>query len=196
MSYGTASSVGVVVDSDYCDNYSNHMISPVSRHRDARFDLAELCTTAAELLGSVGPEDQRVRAVPDARTVRYYQSIGLVDRPEREGRDAVYRWRHLLQVVAVKRLQAQGEPLARIQSALLGVPTDVLEAALDMPSERPEALAIGTDAVLSEPAFNFVTRELAPGVLVVIDPRRVRDAEFVVQTLSHALSRTPRGGFL
>ncbi len=52
--------------------------------------------------GRVGPEDQRVRAVPDARTVRYYQSIGLVDRPEREGREAVYRWRHLLQVVAVK----------------------------------------------------------------------------------------------
>jgi len=173
------------------------MTSPVS-HRDARFDLAGLCTAAAEWLGSVGPEDQRVRAVPDARTVRYYQSIGLVDRPEREGREAVYRWRHLLQVVAVKRLQVQGEPLARIQAALIGLPTDALEAALDLPSDSPTGMVIGTDAVLSEPASSFVTREIAPGVLVVIDRRRVGDAESVIRTMSQAISqgmsRTLRGG--
>ncbi len=112
------------------------MISPLSRQRDARFDLTGLCTAAADMLGSVGPEDQRIRALPDARTVRYYQTIGLVDRPEREGREAVYGWRHLLQVVAVKRLQLRGEPLVRIQAALVGVSTEALEALRPNPMAR------------------------------------------------------------
>jgi DNA-binding transcriptional MerR regulator len=166
---------------------------PSALHRDARFDLAGLCAAAAELLGSVGPEDQRVRALPDARTVRYYQSIGVVDRPDREGREAVYHWRHLLQVVAVKRLQVRGEPLARIQAALVGVSTEALEAALDMPAEDA-----GIEGPTAAPVAGFVTRELAPGVLVVIDPRRIHDTEAVLQAMSQSIvtviSRTPHGG--
>lgn len=167
-------------------------------NREARFDLAELCAAAAEVLGSVGPEDQRVRALPDARTVRYYQSIGLVDRPEREGRDAVYGWRHLLQVVAVKRLQVHGEPLARIQAALAGLPTEALEAALDMPADAEASLVCGLEDPYPDSAPSFVTRELAPGVLVVIDPSRVKDANAVLQAMSQSIvpvmSRNPHGG--
>ena len=38
-------------------------------------------------LGLVGTtRDGRVSALPDARTVRYYTSLGLVDRPRTRGR--------------------------------------------------------------------------------------------------------------
>lgn len=144
--------------------------------RERSFDLDGLCAAAAAMLGGSGPDDGRVRALPDARTVRYYQTIGLVDRPDRDGREAVYGWRHLLQVVAVKRLQAQGEPLSRIQAALAGVSTGSLEAAL--------GLGAGPPPPPVSPRPSFLTREIAPGVLVVVDPARVADPESLFQSLS------------
>ncbi len=175
------------------------MLSPLERQREARFDLTGLCTAAADLLGPVGPDDQRVRALPDARTVRYYQSIGLVDRPDREGREAVYGWRHLLQVVAVKRLQVRGEPLARIQAALVGVSTEALEAALDMPTAPDDTLLLcGEEEAYQQRAPGFVTRELVPGVLVVVDRSRIQNPEAVLQAMSQSIvtviSRNPHGG--
>src|SRR4030095_943669 len=46
---------------------------------------------------------------------------GLIDRPvAHRGRTALYGPRHLLQLVAVKRLQARGLPLVAIQQELAG----------------------------------------------------------------------------
>ena len=54
-----------------------------------------------------GQANGRVREVPDRRTIRYYTTLGLIDRPARmRGRTALYGRRHLLQLVAIKRLQA------------------------------------------------------------------------------------------
>ncbi|MBA3462564.1 MAG: MerR family transcriptional regulator [Deltaproteobacteria bacterium] len=62
------------------------------------------------------PKNGQVRAVPDERTVRYYGTIGLLDRPlAMRGRTALYGPRHLAQVVAIKRLQSAGKSLAEIQ---------------------------------------------------------------------------------
>jgi DNA-binding transcriptional MerR regulator len=68
-----------------------------------------------------GQPSGRVREVPNGRTIRWYTTIGLVDRPAAmRGRTALYGRRHLLQLVAVKRLQAAGRPLAEVQEELLG----------------------------------------------------------------------------
>lgn len=68
-----------------------------------------------------GPDNKQVRAVPDARTIRYYATLGLVDKPAAmRGRTALYERRHLEQVVAIKRLQAQGLSLAEVQERLAG----------------------------------------------------------------------------
>jgi MFS family permease/DNA-binding transcriptional MerR regulator len=62
-----------------------------------------------------------VRDVPDRRTIRYYTTLGLIDRPsEMRGRTALYDRRHLLQLVAIKKLQAGGQSLAEVQRALAG----------------------------------------------------------------------------
>jgi hypothetical protein len=74
-----------------------------------------------------GVSNGRVRDVPDLRTIRYYTTLGLLDRPaEMRGRTALYGTRHLLQLVAIKRLQAQGLSLAQVQSRLTGAPDAVL----------------------------------------------------------------------
>src|SRR5947208_8484092 len=69
-----------------------------------------------------GQGNGRVRDVPDLRTIRYYTTLGLVDRPAAmRGRTGLYGRRHLLQLVAIKRLQTKGLTLAELQGRLVGL---------------------------------------------------------------------------
>jgi MerR HTH family regulatory protein len=108
----------------------------------------ELAARAAlALADSEGQPSGRVRDVPDVRTIRYYTTLGLLDRPaEMHGRTALYGARHLLQLAAIKRLQARGLALAAIQQQLLGL-TDAglkriarlpADAVAELPSPAPE----------------------------------------------------------
>lgn len=86
-----------------------------------------------------GAPNGRVRELPDQRVIRWYASIGIVDRPiGGRGRGARYGVRHLRQLVAVKQLQAQGLALAEIQAQLAGIPDDELARLVSLP---PEVLA-------------------------------------------------------
>jgi hypothetical protein len=101
-----------------------------------------------------GAPNGRVRDVPDRRAVRWYATTGLVDRPSAmRGRVALYGPRHLLQLVAVKRRQAEGRTLAEIQAELTGA-TDATLAAI---ARVPEALlAVGdgpADVAPARPRF-------------------------------------------
>jgi DNA-binding transcriptional MerR regulator len=167
------------------------MADPLASHRDSTWDLPGLVVAAREVLAGAGarPEDERVKALPDERTVRYYQTGGLVDRPVRyEGRTALYGFRHLLQVVALKLLQAQGHSLAQAQRALAGTSTKALEEAVR------KSLGVPGPAVPSRgPASRpLVAAEIAPGVTVLVDPAAVHDPDEVLSRLSAALS--PSGG--
>ena len=50
------------------------------------------------------------------RNIRYYRTLGLIEAPEGGG----YGEKHLLQLTAVRLLQAQGLPLRRIRELLYG----------------------------------------------------------------------------
>lgn len=106
--------------------------------------------TLDELVGLVGQAlsvdydgapSARIRDLPDRRLVRWYVTKGLVDRPAAtSGRNALYGRRHLLQLVAIKRRQAQGRSLADIQAELTGATDSTLErlARLDaVPAAAP-----------------------------------------------------------
>src|SRR5438128_8810016 len=81
-----------------------------------------------------GPPNGRVRGVPDLRTIRYYTMLGLLDRPaEMQGRKALYGRKHLLQLVAIKRLQARGLSLEEVQRHLLGLPEKKLQRIAQLP---------------------------------------------------------------
>jgi len=91
---------------------------------DGGLTLEELAAAVAAELDRlrIVPADGRAAERPDARTLRYYTSIGLLDPPlERRNRRAIYGPRHVRQAVAVKRLQADGVPLAAIQQRLAGL---------------------------------------------------------------------------
>jgi DNA-binding transcriptional MerR regulator len=106
-------------------------------------ELAEAAAIALVAVGAV-PPSARVSALPDRRMLRYYTTLGLLDRPlESRGRTAYYGRRHLLQIVAIKRLQAGGATLADVQARLAGATTADLERIADLPA---------TDGVVSPPA--------------------------------------------
>lgn len=92
--------------------------------------LSELCTAVVFALatGYSGTGSERTRDLPDVRTIRYYTTLGLLDRPASfQGRTAYYGRKHLLQLVAIKRLQAKGFTLSQIQSQLMGISLTNLE---------------------------------------------------------------------
>jgi DNA-binding transcriptional MerR regulator len=85
---------------------------------DVSWTLIELVAEATAAITSLpAPANGQIRAVPDDRTVRYYGTIGLLDRPiAMRGRTAIYGRKHLAQIVAIKRLQSAGRSLAEIQA--------------------------------------------------------------------------------
>ncbi len=109
---------------------------------EAAWTLDELVGRVSAALATAtypGSPNGRVRELPDRRAVRWYTTTGLVDRPVMQGRSAIYRTRHLLQIVAVKRLQAQGFSLAEIQAKLAGATDEALRRLADVPDELTTA---------------------------------------------------------
>jgi len=101
----------------------------------------------------------RVRDVPNERLVRWYVTVGLVDPPlSRRGRVAQYGWRHLLQLVAVKRRQAEGRSLAEIQAELAGATDEALAAVARVPDARP-----GPSVPAQAPARFWARQARQPG---------------------------------
>ena len=121
---------------------------------DGSWTIGELAELAA---GALAADDQqgnrvaqangRVRDVPNERLIRWYVTVGLVDPPlSRRGRVARYGPRHLLQLVAIKRRQAEGWSLAEIQGELAGV----TDASLAVVARVPDAvLTTGSGAVVA-----------------------------------------------
>lgn len=98
--------------------------------------VAEVATRSAAL---PAPRNGQVRAIPDERTVRYYGTLGLLDRPAAmRGRTALYGPRHAAQVIAIKRLQTMGRSLSEIQALwpTLDDPTLTRMSGVALPTSR------------------------------------------------------------
>ncbi len=107
------------------------MINAINRE----LSLDELSEAVENLLmgrnSEIAQPDHRVSAKPDARTIRYYTTLGLLDRPTIRGRQAIYGRRHLLQLLAIKSLQLTALPLAEIQTRLYGLSDGEIEAVIE-----------------------------------------------------------------
>lgn len=126
---------------------------------DDGWSLDELTARVAHALASDGVRapNGRVRELPDARAIRWYTTIGLVDRPlVGPRRSSRYTDRHLLQLVAVKRLQAAGLSLAEIQAELVGATETALRAVArlpetDLPAQGEQLTAVPMAAPAAAP---------------------------------------------
>jgi DNA-binding transcriptional MerR regulator len=108
-----------------------------------------------------GQPSGQAAELPNLRTVRYYTTLGLLDRPVMRGRVAYYTRRHLAQLVAIKRLQAEGLTLAEVQQRLYGLPDDALERIARLP-ESLETLDAPTPPAPTRRRRRFWTEPPAP----------------------------------
>jgi DNA-binding transcriptional MerR regulator len=127
---------------------------------DALWTIDDLNAAASLALAEdyAGAPNGRVRDVPDRRTIRYYTTLGLIDRPgAMRGRTALYGRRHLMQLVAIKRLQARGLSLAEVQARLLGATNASLARLARLPEDGalPNASPAGSDAGSGPAARRF-----------------------------------------
>ena len=97
--------------------------------RHAPWNARGLAAHVTALVDAAGirPTNASARAVPSARAVRFYVATGLIDHPEGRGTAATYHYRHLLQLLAVKIRQREGQTLAGIHREMGELTGDLLE---------------------------------------------------------------------
>ena len=106
------------------------------------FPLEGLLEMANRALGDTEQKSARVQERPDVRTIRYYASLGLLGKPLYfQGRTAFYGERHVAQLVAIKRLQAQQLSLQEIQRRILGLSDEALYQIAGLAMSEPAAPA-------------------------------------------------------
>lgn len=64
------------------------------------------------------------------RLIRYYAAEGVIDKPDRLGREAAYHYKHLLQLLLARKLSEQGVMLADIKILVSGQSVLELEGKL------------------------------------------------------------------
>lgn len=97
--------------------------------RHAPWNARGLAAHATALVDAAGlrPTNASARAAPTARAVRFYVATGLIDHPEGKGTAATYHYRHLLQLLAVKVRQREGQTLDGIRLEMRDLTGDALE---------------------------------------------------------------------
>lgn len=119
--------------------------------------VAELANEAAKILAESGLEQERgtVSDVPDERTIRYYLTEGLVSPAEdKQGTASVFGYRHLLQLLVVKKLQAEHLPIRKIRELVESREVRDLERLLGLEggaTSKNEALSY-LEKLLTKPA--------------------------------------------
>ena len=114
----------------------------------APWGLRDLTALAAGILDASGvvPVNAAARARPSERTIRFYVARSLVSPPDGRGTAAVYSYRHLLQVLAIKLRQMEGATLETMTREFAGLTGDLIErrvaGVLGPALPRPDRLAL------------------------------------------------------
>jgi DNA-binding transcriptional MerR regulator len=128
------------------------------------------------------PTNASARAALSARAVRFYVANGLLDRPDGKGTAATYGYRHLLQLLAIKIRQREGQLLEVIKRELAEQTGDALERRVAQalaPSLAAQAPAVESDD--STPAASWRRIAIASGVeLHVRDDSPAADESIVL----------------
>ena len=104
-------------------------MSILQSHKAFWGPIAELVERARLVSKGIGLKSEKMTD----RLVRYYSAQGVLDKPDRLGRDAAYNFRHLLQLLTARRLSANGISLETIGRHNLSTTTEQLEAGLLKP---------------------------------------------------------------
>ncbi|MFN8611536.1 MAG: MerR family transcriptional regulator [Vulcanimicrobiota bacterium] len=192
----------------------SHFQLSTSQWRVSLSDLSQACRILAHRLDLDGGDSRRVQWDLQPRVIRYYTTLGLLDRAcEKRGKSMYYGARHLFQLLSIKKLQGMGLSLAQIQPKLLGASDQEMSQFLEMPEgwleivqehsfapslPAPEAEEPERDFWLQrgqptaeEAAPDTVYRFRLPGGVEVLIPQEVWETQGP-QHWQHWLSQAPQ----
>jgi DNA-binding transcriptional MerR regulator len=147
---------------------------------------AQLAEEAARLVTRIVPRQERqsVSPVPDERTVRYYSAEGLLAPPEgKQGLNAVYGYQHLLQLLVIKRLQAEHLPIRKIKELVEGKSVRELEQLLDVNEPAKAQARSAPKNAATEYLESLLTRPAARHAIAPAPPQAL---ESLAPTASHS----------
>ncbi|HRN53070.1 MAG TPA: MerR family transcriptional regulator [Gemmatimonadaceae bacterium] len=136
--------------------------------RHAPWNARGLASHATALVDAAGmrPTNTSARATPSARAIRFYVANGLLDHPDGKGTAATYHYKHLLQLLAIKIRQREGQTLDIIKQEIAGIQGDQLEKRVA--ASLAPALGAGLGAVTQddEPDASWRRINVADGIEV------------------------------
>jgi DNA-binding transcriptional MerR regulator len=150
-------------------------------------DLALAADTVLSSLGALAGEDGATSI--NARLIRDYAQRGILSRPERLGKEALYRYQHLVELVAARILLNDGWPLAKVSDYFASARTEDL-AALAAP-QSPVKSALKAIKDIRDRSHKASARKpsafapSAPPLLRNITDRQVRLAELRAELPVH-----------
>lgn len=115
------------------------------------------------------PELVRASAFP-VDTIRYYQSLGLLDGPRHRGRTAVYNDSHLKRLRLIRSMSARGIPLKVVKSLVNGPKKDGVDRALVAAVKEKAGEARYTSAQFAD------LLGVPKGLLDLVDSSELREA--------------------
>ncbi len=121
-------------------------------------DLDAFIQLVNELLPRYLSPETADKAVVSVRLARYFQTNGLLDEPFKAGREARYGARHVLQLLAVRRLMASGYSTGSLSNLLRGASDDALQRLIEGETPRVEALDTQPVAPPSNAALDFLAQ--------------------------------------
>lgn len=131
----------------------------LEKMRHAKYvGVAELAGEAARILTESGLAQERgtVSEVPDERTIRYYLTEGLISPAEdKQGTASVFSYRHLLELLVLKKLQSEHLPIRKIRELVDGRTERELERLLGAEGSaavKNEALSYLEKLLMKPPA--------------------------------------------
>jgi len=131
----------------------------IQEYQDFRGNVLELSALAircSNFLNLPGDTDKI-----NERTIRYYVTEGLVDRPTRIGRDAEYEYIHLLQFLASRYLVASGYPMAKVAPYIASRSMEDLAKFVSNPT-KPNLAELLVASFAKERLSTYPTKDRSP----------------------------------
>ena len=125
-------------------------MNDIRTYGDWEGNVDEFAKVASEILSSQGHTDDPA----NVRLIRDYGQKEIISKPERRGKEAIYKFRQLVEFVAARALVADGWPLAKIAEQFAHTSDTDLLAYIPGGQEENRALAL-TRQYLRETATPF-----------------------------------------
>jgi DNA-binding transcriptional MerR regulator len=140
----------------------------IQEYQDFRGSVNELSALAircSNFLDLPGDTDKI-----NERTIRYYVTEGLVDRPTRIGRDAEYEYIHLLQFLVSRYLVNAGYPMAKVAPYMASKSVEELEKFLGKPT-KPNLAELLVASFATDQPYRSQRRSINPTLSQNVSPR-------------------------